>query len=95
MLRLRRAYPPVRRRPHCPVCSQAIAPGRQCGNRLCRLPEAQRGVSRVDAVAMYSGALRNKIHKLKYQGRNGWAMIFGRLLVGWMESHPEQMRGVD
>ncbi|MCQ8836461.1 ComF family protein [Streptomyces malaysiensis] len=81
--------------PHCPVCSQAVAPGRQCGNRLCGLPEAQRGFSRVDAVAVYSGALRDKIHKLKYEGKSGWAMIFGRLLVGWMERHPEQMRGVD
>ncbi|MGW8847976.1 ComF family protein [Streptomyces xiamenensis] len=49
----------------------------------------------MDAVAVYSGALRDKIHKLKYGGKRGWAMIFGRLLVGWMESHPEQMRGVD
>ncbi|MFE7961192.1 ComF family protein [Streptomyces sp. NPDC057413] len=44
---------------------------------------------------MYSGALRNKIHKLKYDGISGWAVIFGRLLVGWMESHPEEMAGVD
>ncbi|MFF9244540.1 ComF family protein [Streptomyces sp. NPDC014776] len=44
---------------------------------------------------MYSGALRDKIHKLKYDGIPGWAMIFGRLLVGWMESHPEEMEGVD
>lgn len=81
--------------PHCPVCSQAVAPGRQCSNRVCALPEGERGFSRVDAVAMYSGALRDKIHKLKYEGKTGWAMIFGRLLVGWMESHPDQMRGVD
>ncbi|MEW1892221.1 phosphoribosyltransferase family protein [Streptomyces sp. NPDC085659] len=62
---------------------------------MCSLPEAERGFSRVDAVAVYSGALRDKIHKLKYEGKTGWAMIFGRLLVGWMESHPEAMRGVD
>ncbi|MGW2552951.1 ComF family protein [Streptomyces sp. NPDC001635] len=80
---------------HCPVCSQAVAPGGQCGNWLCALPQERRGFSRVDAVAVYSGALRDKIHKLKYEGRSGWAMIFGRLLVGWMESHPEQMQGVD
>jgi predicted amidophosphoribosyltransferase len=70
-------------------------PGRPCANRLCALPVAQRGFSRVDAVAVYSGALKDKIHQLKYDGAYGWAMIFGRLLVGWMESHPEQMRGVD
>lgn len=81
--------------PHCPVCSQALAPGRSCSNRVCSLPEAERGFSRVDAVAMYSGALRDKIHLLKYGGKTGWAMIFGRLLVGWMESHPDEMRDVD
>ncbi|MET9914888.1 ComF family protein [Streptomyces sp. NPDC006476] len=81
--------------PRCPVCSQAVAPGGQCGNRLCALPVAQRGFSRVDAVAVYSGALKDKIHKLKYGGKHGWAMIFGRLLVGWMASHPEQMQDVD
>ncbi|MFJ7258302.1 ComF family protein [Streptomyces sp. NPDC098085] len=56
---------------------------------------AQRGFSRVDAVAVFSGALRDKIHKLKYDGAHGWEIIFGRLIVGGMESHPEQMKGVD
>ncbi|WP_331719402.1 ComF family protein [Streptomyces sp. NBC_01187] len=80
---------------HCPVCSQSVAPGSACGNRLCALPVAARGFSHVDAVAVYSGALREKIHRLKYDGRSGWALIFGRLLVGWMNSHPERMHGVD
>jgi predicted amidophosphoribosyltransferase len=44
---------------------------------------------------MYSGALRDKIHRLKYDGKHGWALIFGRLIVGWMDSHREQMRSVD
>lgn len=47
------------------VCSQALAPGRPWRNRVCALPEAERQFSRVDAVAMYSGALRDKMHKLK------------------------------
>ncbi|GGJ48619.1 hypothetical protein [Streptomyces brasiliensis] len=80
---------------HCSSCSQAVAPGRPCGNRLCALPVSKRGFSRVDAVAVYPGVLRDKIHRLKYDGAHGWAMIFGRPLVGWMESHPEQMEGVD
>lgn len=79
----------------CPICSQTVQPDRPCVNRLCALPEAERGFSRVDAVAVYSGALRDKIHRLKYDGAHGWALIFGRLLVGWMDSHPDQMAGVD
>ncbi|MGM0353564.1 DNA-processing protein DprA [Streptomyces sp. ECR3] len=80
---------------HCPVCSQTTLPGKSCANRLCARPVDQQGVSRVDAVAVHSGALRDKIHKLKYDGTYGWVMIFGRLLVGWTESHPERMRGID
>jgi hypothetical protein len=54
------------------------------------LLQERRQFSRVDAVALYFRALRDKIYKLKCQGRNDWAMIFG-----WPESHPEQMHGVD
>ncbi|WP_406255571.1 DNA-processing protein DprA [Streptomyces griseoaurantiacus] len=80
---------------HCLVRSQTTLPGKSCANRLCARPVDQQGVSRVDAVAVHSGALRDKIHKLKYDGTYGWVMIFGRLLVGWTESHPEWMRGID
>uniref|UniRef100_UPI002F91A4F6 ComF family protein n=1 Tax=Streptomyces cellulosae TaxID=1968 RepID=UPI002F91A4F6 len=79
----------------CPVCSQTVLDGRACTNKVCALPVSQRGFTRVDAVAMFSGALRDKIHRLKYDGKTGWALIFGRLLVGWMETHPELMADVD
>ncbi|MFE0631134.1 hypothetical protein ACFW3D_29780 [Streptomyces sp. NPDC058864] len=77
------------------MCSQTVLAGQVCANRLCALPVEQRGFSRVDAVAMYSGALRDKIHRLKYGGAHGWAIVFGRLLVGWMETHPELMHDID
>ncbi|MGI5143961.1 MULTISPECIES: ComF family protein [unclassified Streptomyces] len=77
------------------MCSQTVLQGQSCANRLCALPLEQRGFSRVDAIAMYSGALRDKIHRLKYDGKHGWALIFGRLIVGWMENHAGQMQGVD
>ncbi|SDG57815.1 hypothetical protein [Streptomyces griseoaurantiacus] len=54
---------------HCPVCSQTTLPGKSWANRLCALPVHQQGFSRVDAVAVHSGALRDKIHKLKSTGR--------------------------
>lgn len=46
------------------------------------MPVEQRGFFRVDAGAVHSGALRDKIHRLKYDEAYGWAIIFGRLLVG-------------
>ncbi|WP_344006014.1 hypothetical protein [Streptomyces thermocarboxydovorans] len=44
---------------------------------------------------MFSGGLENAVRRLKYDGAWGWATIFGRLVVGWMERNPDRMDGVD
>ncbi|MGX1311035.1 putative amidophosphoribosyltransferase [Streptomyces calvus] len=44
---------------------------------------------------MFSGDLENAVRRLKYDGAWGWATIFGRLVVGWMERNPDRMDGVD
>lgn len=69
----------------CPVCSQRLEGDQPCRNRLCHDP--QRRIERIDAVAYLSGALHEKIISYKYDGKSGWALIFGRLLVGWLEAH--------
>jgi predicted amidophosphoribosyltransferase len=56
-----------------------------CPNWLC--DDSQRRIERIDAIAYSSGALRAKIHRYKYDGKSGWSLIFGRLLVGWLEAH--------
>jgi predicted amidophosphoribosyltransferase len=71
----------------CPVCSQRLDDDSPCRNSLCR--ERNRRVERIDAIAYLSGALQDKIHSYKYKGRAGWSLIFGRLLVGWLEAHAE------
>lgn len=68
--------------PHCPICSQAVAPGEVCRNALCR--RQARHITRINAISVYSGELANSIKRLKYQGRYGWAVIFGRLVAGWL-----------
>jgi hypothetical protein len=52
---------------------------------LCQ--ERNRRVERINAIAYHSGALQDKIHSFKYEGKTGWSLIFGRLLVGWLEAH--------
>ncbi len=37
---------------------------------------------------MRSGALEEAINRYKYKGLKGWASIFGRVLVGYLDSHP-------
>jgi hypothetical protein len=41
----------------------------------------------LDAIAYLSGPLQQKIHNYKYDGVRAWSIIFGRLVVGWLEAH--------
>lgn len=69
----------------CPVCSQMLGADGVCPNWLCSDP--RRRIERIDAIAYLSGALQTRIHRYKYDGKTAWALIFGRLLVGWLEAH--------
>ncbi len=69
----------------CPVCRQMLAEDGSCPNWLC--DDADRRIERIDAIAYSSGALKRKIHRYKYGGKTGWSLIFGRLLIGWLEAH--------
>jgi predicted amidophosphoribosyltransferase len=69
----------------CPVCCQMLAEDGSCPNWLCSDP--QRRISRIRAIAYLSGSLRTKILRYKYDGAYGWSLIFGRLLLGWLERH--------
>jgi predicted amidophosphoribosyltransferase len=69
----------------CLICSQVLEDGVPCRNWLCN--DAGRRIERIDAVAYYSGELASKIRRYKYEGKTGWALIFGRLLVGWLEAN--------
>lgn len=45
----------------------------------------------LDVLAAFAAEVR----RLKDEGVWGWATIFGRLVVGWMERNPDRMAGVD
>lgn len=66
----------------CPVCSQILDEGR-CPNRLCA--DGTRSIGHIHAVAYLSGQLRSKIIRYKYGGYGGWSLIFGRLILAWLE----------
>ncbi len=71
----------------CPICSQ-ILEGSKCPNWLCSDPA--RRISKVHAIAYSSGTLRDTILKYKYDGRKGWSLIFGRLLVAWLDQYAQK-----
>jgi predicted amidophosphoribosyltransferase len=74
----------------CPICSQMLADDGSCPNWLC--DDAGRQIERIDAIAYLSGELRAKIHRYKYEGKTGWSLVFGRLLLGWLEAHAAEYR---
>ena len=66
----------------CPICNQMLD-GESCPNWLCT--DSNRRITRIRAIAYLSGPLRKTILNYKYDGRSGWSLIFGRLLVAWLD----------
>lgn len=82
---------------HCPICSQTIdSAGDTCRNTLCRWSPAIRYFTRVDAIALFSGPLEQTLKTFKYIPKNqGWAWIFGRLIIGWLDAHEQDVDDID
>jgi predicted amidophosphoribosyltransferase len=70
---------------HCEVCGQALPADGRCGNPVCHFDD--RYFNRVWAISMRTGQMRVAITRYKYDGRWGWAAIFGRILVGFLAEH--------
>jgi predicted amidophosphoribosyltransferase len=72
----------------CTVCGQALQSATSpCGNALCRARDRAFAFNR--AIAMKTGALDTAINRHKYHGKVGWGIIFARVLLGYLETHPE------
>ena len=70
----------------CPVCSQALPTGSStCRNSVCGWSD--REIGRVAAIATYTHPLDAAIKALKYNGQTGWALIFGRIVHGWLNAN--------
>ena len=67
----------------CPVCAQHRGAGGLCANELCRNPH--RRIARIRAIGYQTGPLRRSINSYKYRGSRDWSVVFGRLLLGWLE----------
>ena len=81
---------------HCPICSQELnSPYDSCRNKICTLPPDLRYFTSVAAVAMYSEPLEHAVKRFKYDGISGWAAIFGRLIVGWLNAHEDDVADID
>ena len=78
----------------CRICDQELTnPDGPCSNPVCRWANRQFGWNA--AVAMRDGALEQAINRYKYDGRRGWALIFGRVLTGFLHDHRDRFAEFD
>jgi predicted amidophosphoribosyltransferase len=78
--------------PTCAICGQKLDGFGHCGNSLCRDPD--RGFDKAHVIAVHRDELRDVNARHKYKGRTGWATIFGRIVVGYLDEHAEEFRDV-
>lgn len=71
----------------CELCELALKPDGSCGNPLCNWDEDSRFFKWVWAISMRTGPLRDAIDRYKVDGNYGWAGIFGRVLLGYLDAH--------
>jgi predicted amidophosphoribosyltransferase len=76
----------------CDICGQELVDSK-CPNYVCEWPS--RGFSWVRPIAKRTGTLERAINRYKYQGATGWAMIFGRVLLGFLDAHEAEFRSFD
>ncbi|WP_233288865.1 ComF family protein [Kitasatospora sp. MBT63] len=39
--------------------------------------------------------MKQTLPRLKYESKMGWALIFGRLIVGWLDTHAAEVADID
>jgi predicted amidophosphoribosyltransferase len=79
----------------CPLCELQLNPDDTCSNPVCNWTEDERGFRWVWAISMRTGALAHAIDWYKVHGRRGWAWIFGRVLVGYLNANAEAFEDYD
>jgi predicted amidophosphoribosyltransferase len=71
----------------CVICDQRLTEDTSCTNHWCRQADDVRGFGVVFAIAMRTGALEDAINRYKFGDKYGWASIFGRVVVGYLDEH--------
>lgn len=77
----------------CEICDLPRQPGQPCGNRICGW--RSRSFTRVRAISMRTGEMQRAISRYKYEAKWGWRVIFGRILVGYLDEHAGDFKAYD
>ena len=79
----------------CGICDQTYAAGATtCRNPVCQMDEDDRWFEWNYAIAMRSRWLKTAINDFKYSGRRAWAVIFGRILIGFLGAHGKLFKDI-
>lgn len=80
----------------CPVCDHPYTTTDwSCLNGPCNMGEANRGFVWNWSIAMRTGVLRQRIDDYKFRSRTGWGLIFGRIVIGFLEDHRDTFGQMD
>jgi len=77
----------------CPVCGQELVAGDRCPNTVCNLDD--RWFSRIFTVCERPEEMWVAVTRYKYDQEREWALILGRILVGFLEKRREDLAGYD
>jgi predicted amidophosphoribosyltransferase len=78
----------------CMVCDREFEAGKEaCNNPVCNWTDRQFEWNY--AVALKDGPLEQAIYRHKYDGRRAWAIIFGRVLLGFVEQNRDVFASFD
>jgi predicted amidophosphoribosyltransferase len=69
----------------CVICAQRLDGPGSCPNELCH--SARRRIGRIHAIGYQTGPLRRAINNYKYRDVRGLCVVFGRILLGWLDEH--------
>ena len=78
--------------PVCAWCRQALVDG-ACPNTVCGLPD--REFSRIYTVSECPEQMWTAVCRYKYDEDKSWAGLLGRVLVGYLDAHREELGGYD
>jgi predicted amidophosphoribosyltransferase len=76
----------------CESCGQPVEDGR-CPNAVCNLDD--RYFSRIYTICDHPDVMWRVILDYKYDEQRAWAEVLGRILVGYLDQHRDEMAGYD
>ena len=79
--------------PVCEVCGEPLLDGGPCPNTVCTLED--RAFTRIHTVSWRAEDVWTAVCRYKYDEDRDWAPVLGRILVGYLDEHREQMQRYD